>query len=772
MNFGAPYRPPCAGWPEKRKFWSGCYKHGRASENGVTKYVNNTQVENPSPPPATCSPYPKATPWGEPVPENTFAQSGTVDFARCRKIGHKHVQAVKFWHGRVGFLDLNGCEDTDCPGAGASGCGCSKYEPSRAAPPVKYLTQTVDFTIYNVDQDDPCNHSWSAHSKREYSVNRFSGVITPGDCIEEREEGHPFTFNRALYFPWCGKSEYVEAMRVQQSEGDDIEITETIEDDHYYFLIKWYVADICGEERFLFLSAELDVTLSDPYPASDADPEHPDSIMSDCAGMLATWPLDDDTLYPWRTDEQCTIAPLVTYDEVQSPVSPDRWESCDWLDPNRTEVSSQYTGTLRGAPLAAGYTGYFDFRHPNKVWDGDHWDIASYGANVPAGLPQNATQWTDNHLAGDLPPGAVMDYGLIIPGAMVAQKYAEVYIRRPAQNFFRPAGADRDLVEQTTINCATNPDGALRFPNAWPIQGRIGIVAATQDGGNVNVTLGKAAPFLRTGDHVDFTSLWGIANNAAVTVADSMHFTIAGALAVPYDPAETVAFVKSHGAPDYFWNDSDPKGDYVTVSHVQNLRAHGEWERVTAKIAACGGACGIPDPGAEPTDTITRTQECLSTTPCAPAVIYCSPNEESFENGFSITWPAIAADDRYGAHSQAIAHQHMPDLLWQVPHKPCEDGVEIEEGWVMDDGSCQADGEDRYYAQKPWVEARLVLPDGAPALPAGIDFPTYNVPGAVGWDGSEPAASVTAWGILIREHGCAVADGRFATEYRANGALN
>jgi hypothetical protein len=119
-------------------------------------------------------------------------------------------------------------------------------------------------------------------------------------------------------------------------------------------------------------------------------------------------------------------------------------------------------------------------------------------------------------------------------------------------------------------------------------------------------------------------------------------------------------------------------------------------------------------------------------------VIYFSPNDEGFANahnhGFS-----FAVDARYTTLWQGQIFQHVPDPLWQTPHKPCVNldiGEEDSEHpqdliWREDgpEGYCNQDTFDpdtfkpiKYYAQKPWVESRCSLPDGAPSLPSNVPW--------------------------------------------------
>ena len=112
--------------------------------------------------------------------------------------------------------------------------------------------------------------------------------------------------------------------------------------------------------------------------------------------------------------------------------------------------------------------------------------------------------------------------------------------------------------------------------------------------------------------------------------------------------------------------------------------------------------------------------------------------------------------------------------------------------WVDPFSDCASGTGARYYAQRPWVEARASLPTGAPALPTGCEINPLSLsdlaettppagvvlvpPGALGWldegggaDPLQPVPAVMPWGIYLRELACVCANGRFAADYRANG---
>jgi hypothetical protein len=188
------------------------------------------------------------------------------------------------------------------------------------------------------------------------------------------------------------------------------------------------------------------------------------------------------------------------------------------------------------------------------------------------------------------------------------------------------------------------------------------------------------------------------------------------------------------------------QGDFVAYQWLFDMRTGGEYSRLQS-VTDCG--CNTP-PGGSPSNPINpyqnppalgnqndthgntvtwsgdnfQAQGTIKYVPCAPCVIACSPNAETFHNGVTIPFPStFNFDARYGARWQLEFEQAMIDLLWQGPHNPCGNSL----GWSEDDGTCQADSDTKkFYPHRPYVEARTTLPSGAPALPGGITLGQLN----------------------------------------------
>lgn len=408
--------------------------------------------------------------------------------------------------------------------------------------------------------------------------------------------------------------------------------------------------------------------------------------------------------------------------------------------------------------------GHFDHRHVNYKWREAGGDYTQYqysgawsggsGAIDPtdACMPRTATQWTNTVQASLFPHGA---WAIMFPGGdLWLQKYAEIKLPWRSQNWFGPCGADRDLAE---------------YPNAWPIEGDRGCTFAEEDG-TVTVTLDKAAEYLRAGDKVDFTTADGLTvddnggSGYTVDDVDNGTFTYSGAV-----PSAEYVRVKSHGAPGYWWYDSDGKGSYSLVRHTFDYRATPN------------------DPGtAEP---IIR--DCLSFDRCWPAVMCLSPNYDSeaeetidnFPHGKTFNFGTIVIDGRFGSRWSAFFVQAMVDLWWVAPdlEPPGEEdeeypGYEVE--YEEDDGACREDDQPKVvWPHRPLVECLEVRPDNwypagaslAPTYAEHTTEPTYAAMLPVGPTEraelpNETSKAVTPWVTWLAMQFCVCNEGRFAED--------
>jgi len=802
-----------------------------------------------------------------------------LDQSTCYKFGFKNVQARKAWHGALPYNSpVRGDSpewDSDHQCECISGRGPEQMSP----PTTKYLTETLHAEITREHVDDPAIVDAQYICDATCTVGQHTGkkTHTCSDCaIVGGEEAPPselpvgFTsiignvrgFNlrnivTQLYCDWVsvvvgisdvvitptadgidwellgdgsigsgdtvgsmtvsgGDFHYEQTktvvagdMSVHEVESHEIDLSIADTTLTYHELLKDFTSDDTPpvyEARHY--TVDITYTLSDEYTTAD--------VYSELVGLLDQWDLTDDLLYPWRVDPFPSVAPLVTYDENQTPQEPTA--GCP-IDDEGTcpEDTSTFTGNIRGAPSCVGCDNHFDWQHVTwQECEGSPFDFTygarsgqeNYGDVTDYYPPKASTQWTDNLTACSMLPGAFL---MSIGSVAYAQKWAETVIQRPSYNFFRPCGADRDLRDQSTINCdeedeAFNPLGDLRFPDAWPICGRVPVLSASAAAGTVTVNLGQPAPYLRTGDHVDFTDGSGSVteSNKTVTVISETQFTFSGS--VP-----TGTWVKSQSAPDYKWNDSDPKGDYVWAEWTWDNR---DWQERDAVIDNSGGDCGLT-PGGGPirqyqddhgmprgVSAFSYGQGCAELQPCVPIVLCFSPNGEDFPSSPDTrTFPgSMAIDPQYNGPSwQGAFAQNLTDPLFQALVPPCIQDEETDE-WTQssclraaDEGWCQPDdclegvGGTVYYAHPDLVENITALPSGAPSLPSGIYLGYLSLasldtaspvsgnilppPPAPGDNGSAipNQATQAPWVVFYNERLCVCAAGRFSGTYQANG---
>jgi hypothetical protein len=252
--------------------------------------------------------------------------------------------------------------------------------------------------------------------------------------------------------------------------------------------------------------------------------------------------------------------------------------------------------------------------------------------------------------------------------------------------------------------------GKLRFSTGVPstdpaaILGRAGISAVAEYESNPDVseltmdtltTLGMPPPAIGY-DTVDIydSNMNLLSGNLQVTRIDDSHFT------VPVVPGTLAgaAWIMTHGAPAYYWDDQYPKGDYAYTDWTWWPRQIGAAALFNINLSSCEGSEGcdcsplgdtlaIP---AFPLSGFTQSAGCLAFNPCSPAVLCISPNGEAFANGDTYGFATIQFDEQYGSGWQAEIQQVMQDLLYQTPHYPAQgpDCTDLPYDWTEDNGSC------------------------------------------------------------------------------------
>ncbi len=447
---------------------------------------------------------PVCGPWPEPVPANTFAASGAVDLSATRKRGFKNVQAMKWWHGRRGnnspdwFAPDTLTVYNGAPGGGyAVGqithqCREAVFSPDETRYRTMNITAVID-VVDNVPNFVVTGGTRTVSAYSQMTVDRYSGVQTGAATIPAggafpatpdhddllillaKAEDHvnglynafKLTINNlvasggqagvltlantgSLYrWTWTADAGITRIFTINAIAG-------TFRDQEWFYNnpntigsplvertdILWSLTGtgLSYTDVFEDYTATAHVktktcvaTLSNPYTGAD--------LQADLDALLGQWNLGDDAQYPWRSDNHVSEAPLVVRHEVQQAVGPvPITVTGTYTDAN----AANFTGAILGAPLAAGYEGFFDFRH--EVWrkctsiDGPQWYVRGFGSLAPSYLPKNATRWTNWNQANQW--GRLGAFVIHFPGVRVAQKWAETKEVRLSRNYARPCGTD------------------------------------------------------------------------------------------------------------------------------------------------------------------------------------------------------------------------------------------------------------------------------------------------------------------------------------------
>ena len=753
-----------------------------------------------------CGPWPRADrPTTATPPEvyhdwNTYEDAGAKVCVSACPDGHKVVQSIKAWHGRVphDFNCAGGCEEDT-----------TRY---RTVERWCQYTYTGDFVVDPGGADIAATHYIDLYNSK-YTVDANTGVITQNTC-SHTIIGYDALDNEYVYgddpwsiavdevSPWhaqlnfcddwtnqvagteCSGSSTVGACISQEllcllnaKEGgaaSDLDfqtacanyatatgftVTLTKAADEIESLIEY----TSGAITYKY---ETRCTLTNAYAST--------TLKSDCEILLEEWDLRQDGILPWRDDAWRGLGVIVHHDGVLSGIDPDTKQACGWTDSN---AAIGYTGDVLGSPFTLGW--------PDKTFGWDHetwhcwgggpsWEVSYYGATsgtegltpvtispldvTDAVIPTTASHWTTNKAAGEYRPGSWMWFDSSI-NLMRMQKEIESKVKLPAYSFFRPCGSDRWMIDTSIASCVvlisgvdvdtvdpltglTTDDlvvfvggandgkvfevaaisgtdltlgteitapagiadafthweslkspnrldqgvvGKVRFPDAWPICGKIAC-ASEQDGGNIVVTLSTPAEYMMTGDKVEFVAADDsdtiLDDNGAagytVTMVDTTHFTVSGT----FDAAKHSVYVKSFGAPAAKWSTTASRNDFVWQ----------EWPNYTA------------------TGTLDATPVNEEDTALTRRVLGSTPNADT-NNGWITSnytggypWPSTLTLTTCGAEWQVMPIQFMVDPLWQTPFACDANPVSV----------CATR-----------VEARSTVPAGAPSLPVGV---TLGIP--------------------------------------------
>jgi len=557
------------------------------------------------------------------------------------------------------------------------------------------------------------------------------------------------------------------------------------------------------------------VTLNSPNPAS--------SVQSDIFGLMNQWNLADDNQYPWRTDQLPQVAPLMARNEVTFNVAPigfntytvddystgqitsgsysGSWNQRAWFDPYCYSWSGSYgaaslikmiDGSILGAPQPTGYENYFmwdfiDWRGCEYSsddssgftwyqWGNGMW-LEDYNSQIGAQLPLCATRWTDNFQACSRQTGAGIYYAdPTIPNfnlyngtgdpRLWVYKYAITCPKWQSMNFYRPAGVDRFVYDETQVYCVTNMSGS-GAGSTWTVTDYIGdtppsgsISGAVWGGQSVDgfynvssysggtLTLGSLIYPLPTswqdGSNDEDTAFgklrWvtgsinapGILGRAEVTPTNLgsgsiqlygpsvFQWCVSGDPVNLYNNAMTsvvgtnLPITKIDDNTATLSGSYDPTIAYVTPYKMWDGTTNGGnyyFNDVSSKgdYAVLTWGLDFRNPTSD-NGYLSYTQQevAIPISGCNPPAICITPNSESFINGVTINMDAIPLDERYGTKWIGWPQLMMTDPYWQRPHNPCGSyGI----SWQADNGTCEESSDSALiFPLPPQVETLLNIP--------------------------------------------------------------
>jgi hypothetical protein len=300
--------------------------------------------------------------------------------------------------------------------------------------------------------------------------------------------------------------------------------------------------------------------------------------------------------------------------------------------------------------------------------------------------------------------------------------------------------------------------GKLRYPDAPSLLGREIVTSLATSSHQTVLTWGNPQTCfgLLTGSNQETIDLYDVkmtllTSSINVTRIDDSTFLTPISSSFLKDGHSY--YVTIHGASgSWYMSDSTPKGDYIILEWLADLRSGREFGRISGSLFDCGGS-QISYPTTNkgggdvnlPYAQFNQTQSCLPVTPCSPKVVCASPNGEQFANGVTFPFPSdFVMDETYGAKWWKFPQTTMSDLLWQQPHrKAC---MKICAPWKNDNYGCNPDvvtpcpsdedytGEEPppmyFFASAPQVEARIVVPsnygpnqnESAPNVPSDVQI--------------------------------------------------
>lgn len=487
--------------------------------------------------------------WPLPAIVNTYTHtpSDQINFALARLRGFKNVHARRYWSGVPGYgVSRDGGLDTvQCCGSGTLKKWNGYQSVIRGT---KFLTVAIsseykltDFTYDGSGNPTGSSVAFDDTSAVSQSINPTSGLLSFSGFSVAPNSSSNHSLSQLAFAFWT-PSQIVELCTTPYLDGTPFSTTSCTDNSITVldsggkiietlvwdltagtFEHKTYSWDGAGNQ---FLTEDVTLSFSDAglfysdtvntyggsgplgstvilskvedtMNATLGGSNTSASIYADIKTLLGLWPLNDNALYPYRTDRKVSAAPLVSRDEVLTTaftadfytVNGDGTLSLNTAD---TRVA---TGAIKGAPNPAGYQNYFDSTYNDwagccytdlgsgkHIWSwyqvGWGMDVATFNTASGAQLPLNATQWSNYFQMINKPAGAFLFYndprqdywaigchssddapsGVLDGGALWGGKWVEIADTWPSENLAMPAGDAKFWFDETRVYCATVVD--------------------------------------------------------------------------------------------------------------------------------------------------------------------------------------------------------------------------------------------------------------------------------------------------------------------------
>jgi len=295
----------------------------------------------------------------------SFASGSVIDLGTCHKYGWKGVASNKMWHGTYEWLSNDSCAQSrsmapdqtkylELSGHVSMSWNFNDYDAdgnlyySLSAQNIfgdfsKTINRnTGTFTVQDTVVATTASSwndfalNWKASLNSDVhclnditlgSINYATFEINPGDLLNFAIAGSDYFLPMSSsYTPtpsgWSfhsnqtqdvSASTYPQSASVTQNVNIDISRTNTdynFSTSVYFKIIGQYPDTVFASETDFTYNGNL--TLSVPYTSTD--------LVNDCQGLLAEWPLGDDTIMPYQTHNLTPFMPLVIHREVQHEV--------------------------------------------------------------------------------------------------------------------------------------------------------------------------------------------------------------------------------------------------------------------------------------------------------------------------------------------------------------------------------------------------------------------------------------------------------------------